>query len=336
MTTTLDLATASHFARIALGHVEREYPNKLDHLIRNENDVRSPRSVHPVFYGSFDWHSCIHSYWMLATLLRRFPDMVEASSIRELFYRQLVPDKVDAELEYLEEPGRSGFARPYGLAWVLMLMAELSRHPAEHSAWQTAVRPLAQAIVRRFTVFLPRSTYPVRVGTHFNTAFAVALGIEYADQLNDKRFGRLLRGRAVSWYQNDRDCTAWEPGGDDFLSSALIEAECMRRCLSPDDFAKWMDGFLPRIVQRDPMSLFTPAVVSDRTDGKIAHLDGLNLSRAWCWRSLARVWDESDPRRQAALDAAEVHLAASLPHMTGDYMGEHWLATYATLALLAA
>jgi hypothetical protein len=327
---------ASQFARLALAHVEREYPNKPDHVLNDADDLRSPRSQHPIFYGSFDWHSCVHGYWLLATVLRLQPDIAEADDIRKLFNRQLTFANVAAELAYLEQPLRGGFERPYGWAWLLMLSAELSRHQsAEGKLWSTTLKPLAGEFVSRFTRFLPRAMYPIRAGTHFNSAFAIALALEYADAMRDKRFGRLLRGRAVSWYANDADCQAWEPGGDDFLSSALIEAECMRRSLDADLFSAWLVRFLPRIAARDPLTLFTPATVSDRTDGKIAHLDGLNLSRAWCWRSIAKSLSDDDPRRGLMSDAAMAHMSASMPHVAGDYAGEHWLASFGLLSLLA-
>jgi hypothetical protein len=327
---------ASRFARLALAHVEREYPNKLDHVMNGTDDVRSPHDLHPIFFGSFDWHSCVHGYWLLATVLRKHQEIPEASDIRALFDRKLTEANVAVEVAYLEQPNRAGFERPYGWAWLLMLSAELSRHSSpQGQRWAAVLQPLAKVFVTRFTAFLPKATYPTRVGTHFNSAFAIALALEYADAMKDKRFGRLLRGRAIAWFSPDADCRAWEPGGDDFLSSALIEAECMRRSLDADLFASWFDRFLPHLATRQPETLFSPATVSDRSDGKIAHLDGLNLSRAWCWRSLARTWSETDPRCELVLDTATRHLDASLPHIAGDYMGEHWLASFALLALLA-
>jgi hypothetical protein len=330
---TLTPKLASIFARLALSHVEREYPNKLDHVLRGQADLRAPRDLHPIFFGSFDWHSCVHGYWLLATLRRRCPDVAEAAAIPALFERQFTEANVAAEVEYLTQPMRGGFERPYGWAWLLMLAAELSRH--DDGSWSAALAPLTEAIVARFTEFLPKATYPVRAGTHFNTAFALALAMEYADTVNDDAFATLLREKAVHWYGDDVECQAWEPDGDDFLSPALVEAECMRRSLTVGDFNRWLDSFLPRLEAREPATLFTPAEVSDRSDGKIAHLDGLNLSRAWCWRSLAHVWPEDDARRAIAQQAAAAHLAASLPHVAGDYMGEHWLATFAAMALIA-
>ena len=333
---TLTPEVASRFAAIALAHVEREFPNKLDHVLNGPEDVRGPRALHPVFYGSFDWHSCVHGYWLLARLLRRFPDLPEAPRVRALFTRRLTEKNVAGEVAYLAESSRATFERPYGWAWLLMLAAELRRHTSrEGVCWNATLQPLADVFVRRFVDFLPKATYPVRAGTHSNTAFAAALALEYATVAEDETLGTLLRERVLAWYALDADCKAWEPGGDDFLSPTLIEAECMRWVLPPDEFLPWLDRFLPRLASREPATLFRPATVSDRSDGKIAHLDGLNLSRAWCWRGLARLRPPDDPRRAVALEAADVHLAASLPHVAGDYMGEHWLATFAVLALEA-
>jgi hypothetical protein len=217
-----------------------------------------------------------------------------------------------------------------------MLAAELERHDiADGRRWIAALRPLAGAFRDRFRDFLPKAAFPIRVGTHFNTAFALALAAEYATETADAELAALVGDKARAWYGEDADCQAWEPGGDDFLSSALVEAECMRRVLPLDQWRSWFDRFLPRVAARQPATLFVPVSVSDRSDGKIAHLDGLNLSRAWCWRSIAAALREDDPRRAIALDSADRHLAAGLPHVAGEYAGEHWLATYALLALLA-
>ena len=325
---------ASKYAALALGHVRREYPNKLDHVINSAGDIRSPHELHPIFYGSFDWHSCVHAYWLLARLLRRFPELPEAALIRDLFDAQFTERNVVAEVEYLAQANRGTFERPYGWGWLLMLAGELSRfESAEGIRWSATMRPLASAFVERFRSFLPKATYPIRAGTHFNTAFACVLAFDYAEAVGDTGFASLLREKVQGWYGADRDCQAWEPSGDDFLSSALIEAECMRRALEPAEFSRWLGFFLPRLAQLEPETLFTPASVSDRHDGKIAHLDGLNLSRAWCWRMIAGTFDSEDPRRAAAVVAADNHLHASLPHVSGDYMGEHWLATFALLAM---
>jgi hypothetical protein len=334
MSLGLSAALASHFARVALSHVAREYPNKLDHVLNGPSDLRSPRDLHPVFYGSFDWHSCVHGYWLLCRLYRRHPGLAEAEEIRRLLDTQMTEANVAGECAYLDGPGRRTFERPYGWAWLLMLASELARHTSlEGQHWSAVLAPLGEAFARRFHEFLPKATYPSRVGTHFNSAFALALTLDYAGTAGDHALASLVRDTAQSWYGEDADCQAWEPGGDDFLSPALIEAECMRRALAPADFAAWRDRFLPRLAARQPATLFRPATVSDRGDGKIVHLDGLNLSRAWCWRALAETFAADDPRRALATEAAEAHLQTSLPHVTGDYMGEHWLATYALLAL---
>jgi hypothetical protein len=325
----------SRFARLALSHITREYPNKLDHVLNGPGDLREPRELHPVFFGSFDWHSCAHGYWLLATVLRLFPENAESREIRKLFDEYLTLPNVRAELDYVGQPLRNTFERPYGWAWLLMLSAELNRHGTDDGKrWSKALKPLADEFVRRFLDFLPKATYPTRVGTHFNSAFAVTLALEYSEVMSSTPLRKLLADKANAWYRNDADCQAWEPGGDDFLSPALMEAECMRRVLSVSDFRDWLERFLPKLTARQPRTLFEPAIVSDRTDGKIAHLDGLNLSRGWCWRSLANVWLDTDPRRAIALDAADVHLAAGMLHVAGDYMGEHWLATFALLALI--
>jgi hypothetical protein len=333
--TTLTPAMAEKFARAALSHVTREYPNKLDHVLNKRADLRSPRDLHPVFFGSFDWHSCVHSYWLLATVLRLFPQLREAGKIEKLFDTQLTVVKVRGEVRYLARPLSATFERPYGWAWLLMLSAELNRHDGRKAKrWTDAIAPLADTFARRFLAFLPKATYPTRVGTHFNSAFALALALEYSEVASNDTLRKAVAEKAGGWYSNDSDCQAWEPGGDDFLSPALMEAECMRRVLSSTDFSSWLDRFLPRLAVREPATLFSPALVSDRTDGKIAHLDGLNLSRAWCWRSIGTAWPANDARRGAALEAAKTHLAASLSHVTGNYMGEHWLATFALLALI--
>jgi hypothetical protein len=315
----LDAALASRMAQIALGHVAQEYPHKLDHVMSADADARTPRQLHPIFFGSFDWHSCVHGWWTLLTLRRLFPRIKEAPAIARLADASFTRDKVAAERAYLDRPASRGFERPYGWAWLLQLHLEAARHG---EAWGAELEPLARAFAERLRDYLAILTYPIRVGTHFNTAFALVLSLEWAQQF-DPALAGLVRDRSRHWYGADRDCQAWEPGGDEFLSPALIEALCMART-HPALFPIWFEQFLPRVHAREPATLFQPAIVSDRSDGKIAHLDGLNLSRAWCWRELGYP------------EHAEPHLAAAMPHLSGDYMGEHWLASFALLALLAA
>ena len=332
---TLDLALASSFASTALGHVAREWPNKMDHVMGGSEDVLSPRQAHPIFYGSFDWHSCVHGWWTLATLVRLFPQMPEAERVLSAAEVTFSPAHVEAERAYLHRPLSRGFERPYGWAWLLMLQAELNRHATpEGRRWARELEPLSQAFADRFMGFLPISAYPVRTGTHFSTAFALRLALDYAESVEDRGLERLISDKALQWHGDDRDCQAWEPDQDAFLSPALMEAELMRRVLG-DDFPAWFDGFLPRAATGEPGVLFEPVTPTDRTDGKFAHLDGLNLSRAWCWRGIAGGLPERHKARSVALGAADQHLAASLPHVSGDYMGEHWLASFALLAMRA-
>jgi len=323
----LDATMASRMAGIALGHVTNEYPNKLDHVLLGNEDALPPRALHPIFFGSFDWHSCVHGWWTLLTLRRLFPEIAEAGAIAALADESFSPEKVAAELAYLDRPLSRGFERPYGWAWLLYLHLEMTRHAEQ---WASQLEPLARAFAQRLRDYLPILTYPIRVGTHFNTSFALILSLEWAERF-DQPLAELIRTRSLHWFGADRDCQAWEPGGDEFLSSALTEALCMSRT-HPSEFASWFKHFLPGVVQRQPATLFDPAIVSDRSDGKIAHLDGLNLSRAWCWRSIARELPSAE--RDVAEAAADEHLAAAMPHLSGDYMGEHWLASFALLALL--
>jgi hypothetical protein len=328
---------ASRFARIALGHVTREYPNKLDHVLESPADARGPRDLHPIFYGSFDWHSCVHGYWLLASLLRREPSIPEASAIRALFDAAFTPQNVAGEVAYLKRASSRGFERPYGWGWLLKLQAELMAHdaPPSSASWSATHQPLAAVFADRFRDFLPKAQYPIRTGVHSSTAFALALAQDYAAAAGDTALTTLFTQKARAWYLADRDAPAWEPSGDEFLSATLMEAECLRRLLPPEEFAPWLADFLPRAARRQPASLFTPASVSDRSDGKIAHLDGLNFSRAWCWREIAATLPPGDPLAGVAEATAQQHLAASLPHVAGDYMGEHWLASFALLALTA-
>ena len=322
----LDADLGARLARIALGHVTKEYPHKLDHVLGGDADTLPPRALHPIFYGSFDWHSCVHGWWTLLTLRRLFPDEAEAEAITLLAKESFVPEKVAAELAYLDRPLSAGFERPYGWAWLLYLHLEASRHGDRE--WAAQLEPLARAFAERLKAYLAKLTYPIRVGTHFNTAFALILASECAEKF-DRALATAISDWATDRFRNDRDCQAWEPGGDEFLSPALIEALCMKRALPSAEFERWFDQFLPRVAKREPRTLFVPATVSDRSDGKIAHLDGLNLSRAWCWRSIA---PSVGP---IALEAADEHLQAALPHLASDYAGEHWLASFALLALLA-
>jgi hypothetical protein len=326
--TTLSPDLAARCAAIVLGHVSQEYPNRLDQTLAGPDDLLPPRILHPIFFGSFDWHSCVHSHWMLARVLRHFPDLPQAEEIRAHFNAAFTPEKVAGECAYFHRPTAGGFKRPYGWAWLLKLHTELRAHDAP---WADTLAPLADIIVARFESWLPKAPYPVRVGTHFNTAFGLRLAFDHAEATGDAAFAAQLREAATLWYGADRNCPAWdEPGGDDFLSPALIEAECFRRLL-PDDFPAWFENFLPRLAHGEPEILFRPAIVADRGDGRTAHLDGLNLSRAWCFRALAASLP-AHPARARMEQAAAAHFDAALPHIAGHYMGAHWLASFVVLA----
>jgi hypothetical protein len=326
--TKLDAELASGMAAIVLGHVTQEYPHKLDHVMLGDEDVLRPRVLHPIFFGSFDWHSCVHSWWTLLSLRRLFPHIEQAGAIAELADESFTRAKIETELAYLGRRLSGPFERPYGWAWLLYLHLESARHEEQ---WGSELEPLARTFAERLRSYLAIPTYPIRVGTHFNTAFALTLSIEWAEAF-DQALAEQIRDRARHWFSADRDCQAWEPGGDEFLSPALSEALCMSRTHRAL-FPFWFEQFLPQLAAREPATLFEPAIVSDRSDGKIAHLDGLNLSRAWCWRSVAPWLGE--PERSIALSTADDHLAAAMPHIAGDYMGEHWLASFALLALLS-
>jgi hypothetical protein len=328
--TTLNETHAARFMALTLGHLTREFPHKLDHVMDGPEDALTPRALHPIFFGSFDWHSCLHGWWQVLRLARRYPALAEAEHVRALAAEMLTEANFAVETAYLARPSARGFERPYGWAWALALHAEMVCHDAP---WARHADAFAAAFAKRFRQFLPIQTYPIRVGTHYSSAFALTLARDWAVE-RDPALAALIDARAADWFGQDRDCQAWEPGGDEFLSSALTEALLMSRVLGTG-FADWFDQFLPAAAQGRPATLFTPAIVSDRSDGKIAHLDGLNLSRAWCWRTIAAALPEGHPVQEPARTAAQQHLDAALPHLGDDYMGEHWLATFALLALAA-
>jgi Protein of unknown function (DUF2891) len=336
MNTELTSADASRFARLALSNIAREFPAKLDHVIADGAETASPHALHPAFFGSFDWHSCVHAHWLLARVLKLHPTLPEAAAIRRAFDARLAPENIEAERAYLARPESRSFERTYGWAWMLKLAEELaSWSDGDAHRWSSDLAPLASDFVQRYLTYLPYATYPIRHGVHSNSAFGLAFALDYARTCD---VGSLLEAcvtTARRWYLTDRDAPAqWEPSGADFLSPCLMEAVLMRRVLAADAFSSWLDAFLPGVGHRQPAALFTPALVSDRTDAQIVHLDGLNLSRAWCWRAIGAALPEGDPRATAADAAADTHLAAGLEGVaSGDYAGDHWLATFAVLAL---
>jgi Protein of unknown function (DUF2891) len=333
---SLSPALVSSFASIALDNVVRQYPNKLDHVMNGEADVATPRALHPAFYGSYDWHSCVHMHWLLARLLRITGDLPQAAAIAETFDSHLSREAIAGEVGYLGRASTQTFERTYGWAWLLKLAQELGRGEGRRFRdWQASLAPLADAFVARYLDWLPRAAHPLRIGMHVNTAFGLAFALDYARSAGEAALASACEAKALDWYANDRDYPAgWEPSGADFFSPALIEADLMRRVLAADAFAHWLGEFLPRLAEGMPASLFSPTIPTDRSDGQIVHLDGLNLSRAWCFAGIASALPTADPRVQVARQAHDVHLAAGLQGIeSGDYMGEHWLASFAALAL---
>ncbi|MFC3443603.1 DUF2891 domain-containing protein [Sphingobium rhizovicinum] len=322
---------AGAFAHIAMGHVTREYPHKADHVMDSDADAYIPRQVHPIFHGSYDWHSCVHGYWLLARVRRLFPDIAESRAIDDLFASMLTPEKVAAERAYLTRSWARTFERPYGWGWLLMLASELTRGDNPHAA---TLAPLAQDFRNLFMAYLPALTYPLRVGNHANTAFALILAQIYGQTHDDQPLLDLLEQRALHWYGTDKVVQTWEPGGEDFLSPVLTEACAMAHILPRETFQPWLAHFLSELPQRAPAELFVPAHVSDESDGRIAHLNGLNLSRAWTMREIAGQYEDEATRR-VLLESAQSHIDASIGAVSGDYMGEHWLASFALLAMTA-
>jgi hypothetical protein len=304
--------------------------------LNDGEDVQNPRAIHPAFYGCYDWHSSVHGHWMLVRLLRLFPDLPEAKDIRKALGRNLSAENIQAETAYLKQKNRQSFERTYGWAWLLKLAEELSlSNDSEESAWARNLQPLADALVGSYLAFLPKQTYPIRTGVHPNTAFGLAFAFDYAKSRSNEKLLALITERSRTYFGNDRNYpAAWEPGGEDFFSPALMEADLMRRVLTPAEFRVWFRRFLPQVAAGAPATLLRPATVSDRSDPKLVHLDGLNLSRAWCMRNIARALPTNDPARKVLARAARAHTDDALAHVaSGDYAGEHWLASFAVYLL---
>jgi hypothetical protein len=332
----MDATTASRFAGIALANVVREYPNKPDHVLCDDGDARPPRVLHPSFHGSYDWHSSVHMHWLLVHVRRCFPALPERLAIDSALDRNFAPDAVAAECRYLARPGAQSFERTYGWAWLLKLADEIALSGDERARrWSRDVAPLAEAFVARYLDYLPKARYPIRHGMHPNSAFGLIFALDHARRAGVGRLEDLCVATALAWFGADRNAPAeWEPSGADFLSPALIEAELMQRVLPGKGFAKWLSAFLPGFARREPVVLFDPVEVSDRHDPQIVHLDGLNLSRAWCFRGIAAALPAGDPRAVAAGDAAAAHLIAGHRGLDdANYLGGHWLASFAALAL---
>ncbi len=327
---------ASSFARLALKAIQQEYPNKPEHVMNGPADVRGPRALHPAFYGSFDWHSSVHGHWMLVRLLRLFPDLPEGKPVRGVLAGHLTAKNLQAEADYFTAPNRQSFERTYGWAWLLKLAQELHAwDDPDARQWSRNIKPLADVIAAKYLSFLPKQTYPIRTGVHPNTAFGLALALDYARAVDNKPLRALIEERSRTYFGGDADIPAsWEPSGNDFLSPSLVEADLMRRVLPRDEFRRWLSKFLPGLPRGEPKTLLTPAIVTDRTDPQLVHLDGVNLSRAWCMKSIAAALPEDDPARKVLAESAARHAEAALRHVaSGDYAGEHWLASFAVYLL---
>ncbi len=331
---TVDLST--DLARLALDCIDTEYPNKPGHVMAADAEVLPPRELHPAFYGCFDWHSAVHGHWALVRQLRIVPDHPLGEEIRARLDAHLAPDVLAGELAYLQQPHHKTFERPYGWAWLLRLVAELHTwDDPQARIWRENLRPLEDEIVARLIAFLPLQNYPVRVGTHTNTAHALAHALDHARAVGHTELEAAIVARSREYYLDDRDCpTAYEPSGTDFLSPCLEEADLMRRVLPQVEFQAWLAAFLPDPAGPGMAPLREPAVVLDLSDGYLIHLVGLNLSRAWCHAGVAAQLPESDPNRAVYQTAAVSHAEAGMAQVfTDEYGGEHWLATYAVYVL---
>ena len=324
--------TAGRFATLALACVRQEYPNKIAHVLNSAADAKPPRELTPAFYGCYDWHSSVHGHWMLARLARLFPTTPFAAEAKTALAANITPANIAGEVAYFAGKGRETFERPYGLAWLLQLAAELREWDGpEGRALAAALKPLEAVAVARFNSWLPKLAYPIREGEHPQTAFAFGLTLDYA-RMHDDALAKLLTTKIREFHLQDRDCPLnYEPSGQDFVSPCLAEADVMRRVLAPSEFATWLAAFLPRLPRDGSSAWLAVGVVTDRTDGKLGHLDGLNLSRAWMLEGIASGLPTADARRGALLAAAKTHADSGLAAVTGEhYEGGHWLGSFAT------
>ena len=332
----LNAVSAAHFVSLALGCVQKPFPYKPGHVIRDSTDNELPARRHPAFYGCFDWHSSVHGHWMLVKLLKSFPDMTSAGEIRAALNANLTSENLRTEAAYFLRTDTKSFERTYGWAWLLKLVEELEAwDDPDGKRWRANIVPLEETIVNRYIDFLPRQNYPIRTGEHPNTAFGLAFAWDYANKTGHAELLDLISARLKDYFLADQNCPAsWEPGGADFLSPCLEEADLMRRVLPIGEYRHWLRHFLPGIEEAKPISLFKPVKVSDRTDPKIVHLDGLNLSRAWCLFGIRNALYLPGDKHTIIEQAALAHLKATLPYITsGDYAGEHWLGSFAVYAL---
>ena len=327
---------ASSYARLALKGIQQQYPNKPGDVWNGPTDVRAPSALHPAFYGSYDWHSSVHGHWMLARLLRIFPKLPENAEIRKVLATNLSANNLLVEAASFKRANAQSFERPYGWAWLLKLGEELHGwDDPDARAWEKNLQPLTDVVVARYLAYFPKQTYPIRSGVHSNTAFGLGFAIDFAQATGNVELLKLLKERGQSYFGKDAGIPAkWEPDGADFFSPSLMEADLMRRILPAPEFRTWLAGFMPELARNEPKSLLEPPAVTDRSDPQIVHLDGLSLSRAWCMRNIAAALPREDPVRKVLSEASARHATAGLAHVaSGDYAGEHWLASFAVYLL---
>ena len=335
--TDVDGALASRFARLALDCVQREYPNKIGHVLNSAADARTPSSLHPVFYGCFDWHSSVHGHWLLVRLLRvmqseNFSPQLRAEIIASL-NQSFTSSAVAEEVAYFHAENRKSYERPYGLAWFLQLTAELRQwDDPQAEIWLQTLLPLELVIVKQIKSWLPKLAYAIRLGTHNQSMFAFGLMLDWAAVSEDTEMAGMVRSRSLAFHEQDINCPiAYEPSGEDFLSPCLMEADLMRRILGPDQFVSWLDSFLPGIPTDGSSDWLAPGIVNDPTDGKLVHLDGVNLSRAWNLKNIASALPANDPRKASLLATAKIHSEVGIANVSAEnYEGSHWLASFAT------
>jgi hypothetical protein len=331
VTPKFDLASAERFANLALACVHKEYPNKLSHSLNSDADVAPPRKLTPAFYGCYDWHSSVHGHWLLARIARTYPQASNVPKIRAALKQSITPENIQQEVAYLNAEGRASFERPYGLAWLLQLGAELREwDDPDAREMSSNLRPLEAAAIERIKFWMPKLSHPVRIGEHSQTAFALGLMLDYARITKDHEFESMLAGKANQFFLKDKNCPmSYEPSGEDFLSPCLAEADVMRRVLAPKQFADWLNAFLPQI-PKNRAEWLVPVVSPDPSDPKLAHLDGLNLSRAWMLEGIASGVPKNDRRLASLKAAADAHRRAGLAAVTGEhYEGSHWLGSFA-------
>lgn len=324
----LTLDEANRLSRFAFNCIDKEYPNKLGQVLGDASYLNTPKELHPMFYGCFDWHSAVHGHWTLVKLMKQFPELKDKDLIKAKLNTHFTPENIAKEMAYFDDKHNKNYERTYGWAWLLKLCEELHTwQDTDAQRWSNMMKPYAKLISQKYLDFLPKLNYPIRVGEHSNTAFGLTFAWDYANEVGDVALKDLIENRAKAYYLNDKDCPAtWEPSGFDFLSPCLEEADIMSRVLNPEEFEKWMTDFLPDLTNK-----FQPAEVTDRSDGKLVHLDGLNFSRAWCLYGLAKNGGNQSEKFE---NLGNLHLAKSPQKIqSGDYAGEHWLASFAVYAL---